>query len=364
MNKILKNYLLIGIIILFTACGDGDLGKEWIRRNENGVAVAYVKSTNKKYNGKYIIEGQNSIVEKGEMKNGLLHGTIESFDYQGYPTETQEYKNGNPEGKWIQYYPSSNIKKSESNFSGGYLNGEAILYNKEGKKEHTYKYKDGHPYGKFKNVKVSNKLVINEMELDYDAENSNGVKYKTLLINENGVGITPETMLQEYLVGKLKYTSLGNNGVDIITIADIDHMTVKTTSGNTIIDDFKFKVNNSSQLVITEGFSGYLYERNDKLEFSKQFPTLGYRLRCDVTNYSSGIQGYLDITKNGKYLLDIEAVGYSESSNKSDSLFKFNEKEINLSKQEAEEILNIYGNDLKKYATNIYTILKEITSKS
>ena len=107
--------------------------------------IAILVSTNLFSNSTEVAKKDLKIIDKIYY----LKSTNEIFS--GKVTEGRDrfyYLDGKPEGKWLEFYKSGNLK-SIINWKNGKLTGKYIVYDKNGKKSTEAIYKDGKENGKY-----------------------------------------------------------------------------------------------------------------------------------------------------------------------------------------------------------------------
>jgi antitoxin component YwqK of YwqJK toxin-antitoxin module len=116
------------------------------------------------------------------FKDGLLHGTFNSFDNKGKKLETINYENGKPNGVHIIYFQNNkNSKQFQINYLDGIINGlYEELYDND-KFDNIFKkkyyYKNGKKNGKCITY-YNNKNNTKESECEYKDDIKNGL-YKS-----------------------------------------------------------------------------------------------------------------------------------------------------------------------------------------
>jgi antitoxin component YwqK of YwqJK toxin-antitoxin module len=75
-------------------------------------------------------------------KDDLKAGKWKFYDDRGSIFKEQEFENGQPTGKWVEYYQNG-IKKAEGSYKGIYKHGKWTYYDAAGKIVYQVLYKKG-----------------------------------------------------------------------------------------------------------------------------------------------------------------------------------------------------------------------------
>lgn len=151
-----KSYSPKGVVKLTGTYKEGLKSKEWIEYFENGMQKDIIS---------YKVIKVKSQVKYGPMKNrstltSVKNGKSASFSSKDFKrTEEGNYKNGEKDGVWIDYYPGGKIAAVSSTYKAGKLDGPMRKYGRKGELSSEVNYKNGLIHGTMRTYDKKGKVA-------------------------------------------------------------------------------------------------------------------------------------------------------------------------------------------------------------
>lgn len=150
-------YILVVVVVLFSACSNAEKIKE---QDSNGLKIEYYrdKKTGAK-EGKFTKYYLSGVVnEEATYHSNVLDGVRTMYDFNGKKEVIENYKNGIYQGEFQAFYPSGALKQ-KGMYNNNQMVGVWISYYENGTLKEEVSIADNEENGPFKEYAENGKII-------------------------------------------------------------------------------------------------------------------------------------------------------------------------------------------------------------